>query len=191
MTNWKASLSCPDVAWRILETQHWPGVYEERELPLIYLCVHVFSAPVCMHTCNMWRRSQRLTLGIIPQAESILFFELGSLIVLELTMHARLVAQKDLGIHLSLLTNSAHTTTPTFSYGYRDLSSGPHACMTNISLIEPSPLLRMLFWSFWFLHFLSCVCYSLTWGSLSSKRLEGKCQHTLHDEAAVGKRPGK
>lgn len=75
-----------------------------------------------------------MTLGIIPQAESILFFELGFLIVLELTMHARLVAQKDLGTHLSLLTNSAHTTMPTFSHGFWDLSTGPHACMTNISL---------------------------------------------------------
>lgn len=110
-----------------------------------------------------------MTLGIIPQAEFILFFELGSLIVLELTMHARLVAQKVLGIHLFLLTNSAHTT-PTFSHGFWHLSSGPHACMTNISLTEPSPLLRMLFWSSWFLHFLSCVCYSpTTWDPCPAK----------------------
>lgn len=160
-----------------------------NESCLSYTCVCMFSASVCMHTCNMWGRGQRLTLGIIPQAESVLFFELGSLTVLELTMHARLVAQKDLGIHLSL--HSAHTATPTFSHGFWDLSSGPHACMTNISLTEPFPLLRMLFWSFWFLHFLSCVCYSLTWGSLSSKRSEGRCQHTLHDEAAVGRRSRK
>lgn len=38
--NWKASLSPPNDARWVLETQHRPGVYEERECPqCLYVCV--------------------------------------------------------------------------------------------------------------------------------------------------------
>lgn len=125
MTYWKASLSRPDDAWRVLETQHWSGVYEERELPLIYLCVHA-------HVQNVKERPE-VDFGYHSsgRVHLVLWARVPHR---ELTMHARLVAQKDLGIHLSLITNSAHTTMPTFSHGFWDLSTGPHARMTNISL---------------------------------------------------------
>lgn len=60
----------------------------------IFVCACVFCICGHAHVQHVKERPE-VDLGTIPQAQSILFFETGTLIALELTMHARLAAQKN------------------------------------------------------------------------------------------------
>jgi hypothetical protein len=72
----------------------------ENESPqCLQIRVCMRALHLCARTCSAWDRD---TGGVIPR--DVPFFETGSLIATELTMHARLAGHKVLQIHLSLIT---------------------------------------------------------------------------------------
>lgn len=88
-----------------------------------------------MHVCG----SQKSTLCVIPQAQSIFIFETGSLTGLELIYYTRLAHSSwDPPISgLSTLSYRHVSPHPTLYVDSGGLDSGPHVCVENTSAKQP------------------------------------------------------